>query len=143
MTTTAYHHASRTIAVDSRTTSGGLILTDNANKIMKKDDLTFILSGKVAEIQIVIDAYPEHDDRVTDVAGFVIQDGKAFGLVSDKGGTHAVKITYNDAFGGGFQFALGAMDHGKGAEDAVKYAMTRDAFTGGMVQVIKLDNIQE
>jgi ATP-dependent protease HslVU (ClpYQ) peptidase subunit len=41
----------------------------------------------------------------------------------------------NQGVGSGFKFAISAMDHGKSAKDAVKYAATRDIYTGGKIHV--------
>jgi len=48
------------------------------------------------------------------------------------------ELTYNYTLGSGERFATGAMDHGKSASQAVKYAMTRDSNTGGKVLVYNL-----
>ena len=49
-----------------------------------------------------------------------------------------LKCFCNESFGSGSSFALSAMDFGKSAKDSVKYAMTRDIYTGGKIKVIKV-----
>ena len=47
-------------------------------------------------------------------------------------------LTYNDADGSGYAFAISAMDFGCDARGAVKYASTRDNYTGGRIKVINV-----
>jgi len=47
-------------------------------------------------------------------------------------------IKYNKGLGSGRDFAIAAMDHGKSAKEAVKYAMTRDTYTGGRIRVFNV-----
>jgi hypothetical protein len=49
-------------------------------------------------------------------------------------GSSSCLITVPWAFGSGTDWAIAAMDHGKTAVQAVKYAATRDLFTNNRVQ---------
>lgn len=49
------------------------------------------------------------------------------------------KILAAYAIGSGAQWALAAMDLGKGVEEAVAYACTRDIYSGGEITVLHLD----
>jgi len=138
MTTICFHKASNTVAVDSRRTSGTFISSDKADKIIHSGDLIFILSGVVRDIHRVVDAYPEVDDRVSEVTGFLIKEDVAYSLGAVSGELYVLECDCDDAYGSGADFAIAAMDFGKSAAEAVEYAKTRDTNTGGEVQVIKL-----
>jgi hypothetical protein len=69
----------------------------------------------------------------------VVDKGKVYRMgQSISNGFWIDECKFSRADGSGYKFALGAMDHGKSAKDAVKYAMTRDIYTGGKVKVIKV-----
>lgn len=137
MTTMAYHHESRTVAVDSRCTSGGLINTDNAKKVHKVGDTTFVLAGRLSDIGVFVKEYPNVQSDIS-CSGFCIEGSTVSGIVFDRKHLDKVELAYNESDGSGCDFALAAMDYGATAKEAIKYAMTRDAFTGGKITVIKL-----
>jgi len=66
----------------------------------------------------------------------LINDNKVFGVSVEDGRCSHSEYKYNKTMGSGSDFALSAMDFGKSAKEAVEYAMTRDIYTGGNVQVI-------
>lgn len=137
MTTMAYHHESRTVAVDSRCTSGGLINTDNAKKVHQVDATTFVLAGRLSDIGVFVKEYPNVRSDIS-CSGFCIEGSDISAIVFSKGKLDKVELDFNEADGSGCDFALAAMDYGATAKEAVNYAKTRDAFTGGKVIVIKL-----
>ena len=138
MTTIAYHHKDKQIAVDSRTTSGNLINTDDCNKIIKLDGLLIILSGANCDVDIFISEYPDIKTEV-DCSGFLVEDKKTYHVCVKNSNLKKSLIKYNDAEGSGYAFALAAMDHGKSAKESVEYAMIRDTYTGGKVQLINVE----
>ena len=75
-----------------------------------------------------------------DINGILIEKGMAYSLFVEEERIFKSEINYNDAFGSGFRFALAAMDHGKSAKEAIEYAMTRDIYTGGNIQVIDVES---
>ncbi len=92
------------------------------------------MCGSLSDIDTFINEYPNIKTEV-DCGGFVIEGGCAYGVSEKDCKLVKYKLTYNDADGSGYAFALAAMDFGKSAKDAVKYAATRDTYTGGRVRV--------
>ncbi len=137
MTTIVYHRDTNAIAVDSRE-SADIILSDSVNKVIIKGDLNFILAGKTSCINALVESYPELPEYCSPVQGFVIKNGVAYSIIANTGELSVIKCSYNIAHGSGRNWALAAMDFGKDATEAIKYAMTRDLKTGGTVNTIKL-----
>lgn len=138
MTTIAYNHKDKQIAVDSRSTSGGsVIITDEAEKLEIVDGVMFFLCGSVCDYDLFIKMYfGEKSDVVPECDAFSIDGGAVYRCgVSCEGLFWKQKTLNNDALGSGYKFALSAMDFGKDAKGAVEYAKTRDIYTGGEVKV--------
>ena len=57
-------------------------------------------------------------------------------------GRHTFHIDGKWSFGSGGDAALAAMDLGHTAKEAVKFAATRDLYTGGAIQSYKLKSIK-
>jgi len=72
-------------------------------------------------------------------SAFVVDNGVIyeFGLDSD-GVLSKEALSENLCKGSGEFWAMAAMDFGCSAKEAVKYAMTRDMYTGGKIRVIKV-----
>ena len=140
MTTVAYNHKDKEIAVDSRFTRGDVISTDKGIKIIKKNGVTFVCAGLSAQYGLLADMW--FDDLAVkglECHAFVVDKGVVydFGLDND-GRISKERLDENLSKGSGQDWALAAMDFGCNAKDAVKYAMTRDIYTGGTVKVIKV-----
>lgn len=138
MTTIAYCHKDREIAVDSRQTMGSFIATDKANKIMKTDKGIFFLAGGVADCEFLANNYPEISNEESSAYGIAVIDGDVFWLSNHNGKADTVKCTHDMTAGSGEAYAQAALDFGCNARDAVEYAMTRDNCTGGKVRVFKV-----
>ena len=139
MTTIAYNHKDKEIAVDSRTTAGAFIVSDKSKKWHKVGDATFIISGPVSEEKQLIDSWNGVEGLVSSCAALVIEGGKVYKCAFDpEDGFWKMEITCNQCLGSGGDYAIAAMDFGKSAKEAVKYAMTRDACSGGTVKVFKV-----
>lgn len=136
MTTIVYHHKTKTVAVDSRVTAGNNIISDTENKIHKASGKTFALCGTNADIGVYLNDI-ENPPKDLDVAGVIIDGGKAYGMCFD---CDFVKweLTHDQGFGSGHQYAIAALDFGKSAKEAVKYAATKDCKTGGRIRVVKV-----
>ena len=141
MTTIVYSHKEKVIACDSRETKGGMIATDNCQKIFKREDgIVFVGAGTVHDINIMIATYPqgyEGMDTLT-ASAFVIDGGRVYDCAIVDGSYHRVEIGFNLALGSGQDFAIAALDFGYTAKQAVKYAMTRDCATGGKIRTVKV-----
>jgi len=141
MTTIAFHHKDKQVAVDSRITAGNLIRSDSYNKTIKNEIGLWIFAGTTCDYEL-LSTLNHHDksDIVPDCSALLIRDGKVFGVfVEDDGICLHLEYKYNTAFGSGSDFAITAMDFGKSVQEAVKYAMTKDAFTGGEIQVFDVE----
>ena len=140
MTTISYNHKDKEIAVDSRLTECDLIITDNDDKFIKKEGITFFLCGGYSASYLLVDVYlgTETDKENLDANIILIEDGKLFCVSYLDGSINKWSIEHDTAWGSGEKFALAAMDFGCSAEEAVKYAMTRDIYTGGEVKVIEV-----
>lgn len=145
MTTIAYNHKDKQIAVDSRSTSGdSIIMDDDCDKSIVENGVIFIFAGYPSDNRLLMDAYFGKDiKRVPDCSAFVIDDGVAYKTGVDENITHwKQQLTNNDSIGSGRMFALAAMDFGKTAAEAVEYAKTRDCYTGGEVHVFNVESLR-
>jgi 20S proteasome alpha/beta subunit len=141
MTTIAFHLDSNTIAFDSRETAGSLIATDSANKSVRIGAEYYVSSGCVEDCELLIEILTKgvKCNRDLDANVMFTNNGKVFNSnFYVKDGVFTWQLKRNYTMGSGESFALAAMDFNRGAEDAVKYAMTRDIHTGGEVRVIKV-----
>ncbi len=138
MTCITYHHKDKQIAYDGRCTGGGLIKSDNDEKVDKKADLIFVLAGSLDEKEHLISQYPGKLEKPVSVSGFLIKDKIVYGICGDDLDIAEWEMRYSDAHGSGAHFAIAAMDHGKSAKQAVKYAITRDIYSGGRVRVFNV-----
>lgn len=138
MTTIAYHHKDGQIAVDSLATQGGRVLTEKFNKVITNELGMWIICGVTCDYARFIMMKPlDVIDVELEVSAILIRDKKAFSVYQNKDGHYCEdELTCNDTHGSGADFATAAMDHGKSAKEAIEYAITRDIYTGGKVQVI-------
>ena len=142
MTTIVYDHKARQIAVDSRATSSGIIVDDESKKWQLTDsgELWFTC-GAICDEGLLIDCFKDGDKKIDvpiipDANAFVVRDGSVLMRgVTPEGEAWTQELTSNRCLGSGSSFALAALDFGKSAKDAVKYAATRDIYTGGKVHV--------
>lgn len=140
MTTIAYHHKSRVVAVDSRQTMDGRVVTDSAKKIKAENGVWFAFTGKACDERLFMDYYFNRQESSTlpEASAIVLDGGVAYSVtVNGDGVVDKFELTMNFTMGSGGDFALAAMDNGKGAKDAVKYAATRCIYTGGKIRAIK------
>lgn len=141
MTTIAFNYQDKQVAVDGRITAGSLIRSDSSDKTIKNEIGLWIFAGTTCDYEL-LSTLNHHDksDVVPDCSAMLIKDGKVFGVsVEDDGTCLHSEYEYSTAFGSGSDFATAAMDFGKSAQEAVKYAMTRDVFTGGAVQIFDVE----
>ena len=139
MTTIAYHHKSKKIAVDSRTTKGGsTIVSDRSVKYIKNEFGTWFLTGDFADFEAFMSCFNKETEQqpVTyNASAILIHNGSAYSVYMDDGYFCKFKIEDNECKGSGELLALAAMDFGCSAKDAVEYAKKRDVYTGGKVRV--------
>ena len=138
MTTIIYDHKNKQIAIDSRCAIGELIITDELIKSRLMNDVWFFLAGHNADIDKVIDQYP-NVKCINNVSGFIVKDKKAYtAQIIDKEFFES-ELTYNDADGNGYLLAIAALDFGCSAKAAIEYVITRNINTGGKVHVYDIE----
>lgn len=138
MTTVVYNHKEKEIGIDSRTTVGLQIECDDTIKMREKDGIKFFLCGDVADIEMIVDCYPDNVTNEVNAHGFIIVN-KEVKFIYCEG--LIIKHTRQDnsyAVGSGSSYALSALDFGKTTREAIKYAATRDAGTGGKIRIYKV-----
>ncbi len=140
MTTIVYDHKNKQIAVDSRLTADNLIVTDESIKFKENDKgLWFFTGSRADEEDLAALNHNDKPDVKPDCSAFLVTN-KECKLVTFNGDYVAVSTNeYSHAIGSGGDFALAALDFGKSAKDAVKYAKTRDSGTGGKVHVYDIE----
>jgi len=143
MTTIAYNHKDKEIAVDSRCTNQGKIVTDAMDKSITISGVTYFYtaSGDDGEklAKIISGSSTDKDNESLDAAVMFIKSGKAFMGCYSENKLDTWLLTYSDSIGSGCDFALAAMDFGKTAKESVEYAATRNHHTGGEVRVFKVE----
>lgn len=135
MTTIVYSHKEGVIACDSRTVSGGIIVSDDSKKFSIINGEHYFISGYTPDGDDLIRFYLGEEVNRTkyECAVMYTKNGKVF-LMSYEDEFSTWELFCDRCIGSGGDFALAALDYGKSAKEAVKYAMTRDIYTGGTVR---------
>lgn len=141
MTTIAYHHKSKTIAWDSRATSGNVIASDSDQKMVEVNGVKFWLCGSVADERLLIGMrFGEKSEVIPEANAFALDGYELFLVgVNDEALLWKQPLRYDKALGSGGDFALSAMRLGLNAKEAVEHAKTLDCYTGGEVHVMELE----
>jgi len=147
MTTIAYSHKARQIAVDGRSTQGDHISNNAAQKWLHIGDDVWFFTGSVADREIFLKyqsgeltGKPAYE---VDCSAFLVSSGECFEAgVTPSGQAWRFRLSHDHTAGSGKYYAIAAMDHGKSPDDAVIYASTRDIYTGGKVSVFDLATMQ-
>lgn len=136
MTTIAWD--TKYLAADSMVTEGGVIC-GYEDKIIK------LTAGWLASTGHMTDRYkfiawiekgmPDEKPTLHDDFEAVLL--RPDGLLEFDVDLVGTRVEYSAAWGSGKGWAMSAMDFGKSAKGAVKYAQTRDVYTGGKIQVVK------
>ena len=143
MTTVVYHKESGVVAVDSLSTRNGIIIDRGADKSQRLEDgALMIFCGAPADYKYLVDAYSGKQSSLNnpDALAFLLKGGLIYRCAISDGEYWQEEVVSNDAHGSGAEFALAAMDFGKGAVEAVEYAMTRDTRTGGLIKTFSVIN---
>jgi hypothetical protein len=140
MTTIAYKDG--VIAYDSRQTRNNRIVSDDSLKCQVVDGVSFFLSGAVCDEKALIAAYFGTPSPVpVECSGYAVDGGKLLMVGHDENTgiwKQELDLANPDAIGSGAQYAIAAMDMGASAEDAVRAAMKRDIYTGGLVRTLTI-----
>ena len=140
MTTIAYNHKDKQVAIDSRYTRDGIIDSDKGNKVRKNKKGLWLFAGHQADFEDLMKL--ERNQKAEfrpDCSAILISNKTAFVVDTDDNNICFIsELDDNFSMGSGSQFALSAMDFGCSAKDAVSYAKKRDVYTGGKVRVFSL-----
>lgn len=140
MTTIAYKDG--VIAYDGRQTRSGAIVSDDCPKCQVVDGVSFLLAGAVCDEKALIAAYFGTPSPVpVECSGYVVDGGRLIMVGhDDKTGIwkQELDLANPDAIGSGAPYALAAMDMGASAEEAVRAAMKRDIYTGGLIRAVSI-----
>lgn len=140
MTTIAYKDG--VIAYDSRQTRNNRIVSDDSLKCQVVDGVSFFLSGAVCDEKALIAAYFGTPSPVpVECSGYAVDGGKLLMVGHDENTgiwKQELDLANPDAIGSGAQYAMASMDMGASAEDAVRAAMKRDIYTGGLVRTLTI-----
>lgn len=142
MTTIAYKDG--IIARDSRRlNSSGGIVSDNSEKMRIENDVIFFLFGCVCDYQFLIESYFgkifESEINI-EARSFVVDKLELFEISVFEGKLVKVPVMKNEpcAYGSGGEIAIGAMEMGASAAEAVEVAKRRDSQTGGDVRIFTI-----
>lgn len=138
MTTVVYNHKQKEIGIDSRTTVGYQIESDNTIKMKEKEGVKFFMCGDLADIEMIVECYPNEVYNEPNACGFIVTDGEVKYIYCEGLTIKTTKQVNSYAVGSGSTYALSALDFGKTTREAIKYASTRDAGTGGKVRIYKI-----
>lgn len=141
MTTVAWDL--RVLSVDSRSTIGPDIMSDKTQKLFRNQGVfsAVVLCGSydiakqymeetLCTLEHPLDLLKEPASEEFSIVGILKGTQEAWRLNGDC--TFLIDVPW--AFGSGADYALAAMDHGKTAVEAVKYAATRDFKTNNRIQ---------
>jgi len=138
MTTIAWD--GKTLAADTQLTMSGVDVGTTTKIIKLSGKIYIATAGYHAQTGIFKDWIlgGEPQDKKPEVS----DDFAAFkltntGLFEYDFLLYPMEVTNRCAIGSGWEWAMAAMDHGDDAEQAVKYASTRDVFTNSLVQTIQ------
>jgi len=136
MTTVAYNHNHKHIAVDGRLIVNDTIVCDDYEKYIEDSGRIFFFCGKVADYHRLINADNGAIELDVDCAALMVHCGEVYQCcVNSDGRYEQVRLTYNASIGRGDEVALTAMDFGASAKEAVEHAGKRTTSTGGKIRV--------
>ncbi|KFA99436.1 hypothetical protein [Vibrio sp. ER1A] len=138
MTTIAYSHKEKVVAIDSRVTIGDCIINDDENKIYATEHGVFFLAGNTSDCRYVAENFSSPPRKNAHVYGIIWRNDKNHWLSLDDGDVILTELNCDITAGSGEAYAQAALDFGKTAKEAVEYAMTRDCKTGGEVRVYSI-----
>ena len=145
MTTIAYKDG--VIAYDSRVTRGSLIDHDDYEKLIHRNGHQFLFTGSGCDFPALIDEYLglKLSEKPLEASGVVITNGRLYQIGHDAESgfwVDEVWLERSYAAGSGRDFALAAMDMGATAKEAVELAAKRDAYTGGTIRTLIIDEVR-
>lgn len=128
-----------TVAADSRSMRGDVIVSHHAVKLHRQDDGSVVgCSGRTPDCETFRAWLKDGGKRPKPTGGFsalhVRVDGSVW-LFTEVG--EGCRVDVPAAIGSGAEFAVGAMLAGADPEKAVEVAGKRDPYTGGRTEVMR------
>ena len=130
------------LATDSRMSTNDLIVSDDYNKLERNVGIldAVVFTGSPSKAKRIKDVLEKADtlddifripyDQEEETLVLFVHECVLWSFL----GKDSVEHTEPWAYGSGGDFAIAAMDFGEDARGAVRYAATRDLYTGGVVQ---------
>lgn len=136
------------IAYDSQTTAGEKIVSLKTDKKRSYDGYHFFGTGRTIDIDQLIAAVlsgesemPKTKDGTLQAAALLVTPEKDIylcGYVDEELVLQPLEDRECDSIGSGAEYAIGAMDAGCSAKEAVKIACGRDVYSGGRIRTFKI-----
>ena len=138
MTTIPYD--GRYIAVDSRISVDRHVSTDSYEKFNDFDEWILFWSGAKNQKDLFMNVFIEKgdffDDPKVSLTAYNKKTKFVYHAYAEDKKMLMDRLEWKDAQGSGSCYAIGAMDAGKSAVEAVKIAMKRDCATGGKIHCL-------
>lgn len=124
--------------VDSRCSQDNRVVSDECEKFIVRPGWVFFMCGNLAIQKEFVDCFISgmefRKKGAIGAIGFKESDGLVYDFSHSEGQFDLCHLFHKDGMGSGMHYAIAAMDFGKSAVDAVKYAATRDMYTGGIIR---------
>lgn len=145
MTTIVYDSKEKIIACDGLLSGGDMAVELGFEKWIETDLYIDFLSGYTSMYKYISESFAHNQPSEMldgDCYGFrVSKEDKTVMFISQSDGRFLGSETtgISRTVGSGCDFALASLDHGGSAVEAVKYAATRDLYTGGVITSYNLE----
>ena len=135
----------KNLAADGRTTTGPELIHNTTNKLVLRPGLILAFTGYAAGLRPLTAWVEAGADPAQYPPG--LSDGCVVWMFSRKFKTpmiqhgnvpYFVPTPWRHAIGSGREYAMGAMDMGASAQDAIKVASRHDLSTGGKITMINV-----
>jgi hypothetical protein len=152
MTTLIYNHKTNEIGIDSRITADGQIMSDCAIKwdTSPGGDIWFYAGCPVDMNKAMglfeditkTQAIPAGENHIG-FGAVIASKGKAYLCYYTSSNQYVIeKADHNQNFGSGGMYGLCALNLGKSTIDAVDFAKTMDAYSGGKTKVFNVTKMR-
>lgn len=136
------------IAFDSRSTAGDRIISNNMSKRRSHYGYNFFFAGSLIDIDKLIQLFFDEEAPVKkrkngylEATAYIVGPDRELyicGYEDDELIVFPIGDRSCDAIGSGAMYAIGAMDAGASAKEAVKIAAGRDIYTGGRIRTFEI-----
>ena len=132
---------------DGRTTCNWEIIKEDFQKAFVHKGCAIAITGDVIDLKHMVIAYingdPLDDFSTVDGSAFIHQNGITKCISMNDGVIKSHICEGTDCMGTGAYYAKAALDFGKTPEEAIRYAMTRDCYTGGKIFTVLFEDLEK